>query len=497
MLLRRYRLSPRARLIETSGARWLVCAHPLQWVHLNESAWELLLRLDGRAWLHDLAEGEMGALAVYLDGLAERGLLSAEYRAEPADDPPMVQVIVPAYGSPESLARCLHSLHRQDYPRERFTVTVVDDGSEPPLAPVAEAAGARCVRLARNQGPADARNAGVAAIAGDADSDAVLAFIDSDCIAEPDWLTSGAAVLEDAGFAALGGSVSGMRADTLLARFENVHSSLHMGDRAARVGLPGAPVPYLPSCNLLVRRAAFRRAGGFQPGWRTGEDVDFSWRLVAGGERLFYWPGLRVKHDHRVEPGSFFARRRDYARSEGRLARKHPERFARNRESKAFLIALGLAAVALHMRGVAALAVLATAIALMLAPDVFRWLRAWRRSPAGIVDARGWIAALLRTIGARAMFESRVLVRQWLIGWLPAVIVLPRAAPLILAVIALAGLGERASRPASSRELRLREFVIGWLWECLAYSLGRCEGWLLAGRGAVRSERSAGANHFR
>ena len=402
MLLRRYRLSPRTRLVASAQERFLVCDHPLQWIRLNETAWQLLRALDGDGYLHERVSGVTPEAVDYLESLTERGVLKADYRLRWPEEWPLVRVIVPAYGDPHRLRNCLESLGRLDYPAERFAVTVVDDGSPEPLEQALgsdRGAGGgrgdwgdmglggrlRWQRLERNRGPADARNAAaLAEPAAPAESaDTLLAFVDSDCEVAPDWLRQLAAVLEEPSLAAAGGRVTGMGGHSLLARYEGACSSLDMGSRPGRVGVRGAPVPYLPSCNLAVRAGAFRRAGGFTAAWRTGEDVDFCWRLVAGGGRLFYWPEAAVAHDHRERWGSFLARKRDYGRSEGPLGARHPARFAVGGPGWLFRGALIAAGAALWSgSGWAAGATLA----LPPVVEALRRLAALRRWPAGI----GW-----------------------------------------------------------------------------------------------------------
>jgi len=46
---------------------------------------------------------------------------------------PFFSVIIPTYQRPLQLATCLQALAKLDYPRERFEVIVVDDGSELPF----------------------------------------------------------------------------------------------------------------------------------------------------------------------------------------------------------------------------------------------------------------------------------------------------------------------------------------------------------------------------
>lgn len=46
---------------------------------------------------------------------------------------PFFSIIIPTYSRPEQLVACLQSLTHLDYPRDRFEVIVVDDGSDMPL----------------------------------------------------------------------------------------------------------------------------------------------------------------------------------------------------------------------------------------------------------------------------------------------------------------------------------------------------------------------------
>ena len=96
-----------------------------------------------------------------------------------------VSVIIPSYQTPpETLARTLAALEGQTYPRDLFEVVIVDDGSEPPLRPPLTPLDVNVVRQARKGfGRARARNTGARAAAHN-----VLLFLDSDMLAEAEWM---------------------------------------------------------------------------------------------------------------------------------------------------------------------------------------------------------------------------------------------------------------------------------------------------------------------
>jgi len=94
-----------------------------------------------------------------------------------------------------------------------------------------------------------------------------------------------------------------------------------MGARPSIVR-PGARISYVPGAALVVRRGA--AGGGFDPRMHVGEDVDFVWRLSAGGWRVRYEPAAVMGHRHRVRLRPWFARRSDYGTSAALLEARHP-----------------------------------------------------------------------------------------------------------------------------------------------------------------------------
>ena len=149
----------------------------------------------------------------------------------------------------------------------------------------------------------------------------LVAFIDSDCAADPGWITQLAAHFADPLVGAVAPRVRPMTGRSAVGRYLDARAPIDMGGSEARVA-PLTRLAYVPTAALLVRRAA---AGtGFDPDLRYGEDVDLIWRMIAAGWRVRYDPAAEVLH---AEPGRWrrvLARRFRYGRSAAPLARRHP-----------------------------------------------------------------------------------------------------------------------------------------------------------------------------
>jgi glycosyltransferase involved in cell wall biosynthesis len=138
--------------------------------------------------------------------LDERGLMS-EYNLKSkgnCDDMPFVSVIIPVFNDVEALKKCLNALDRQTYPKDRYEVIVVDNGSEPPVDPSITNICANLQLICHPLGGSyAARNAGIKHANAD-----VFGFIDSDCLPCSEWLEEGVKALAGQGWdVVIGGDV--------------------------------------------------------------------------------------------------------------------------------------------------------------------------------------------------------------------------------------------------------------------------------------------------
>lgn len=312
-----YRLAHNVELVEREGGIYLLSKTPLCVLRLNRSLADLVGRGAGGALITP-SESEVAVM----EQLAAKGFVQRlRSRSEQMLTLPEISIVIPVKDRAGELQRCLTSISLLNYPQEKLQIIVVDDGSSDDSPLVARQFGAVVVPSGgTGRGPAAARNVGAAMASGE-----ILAFIDSDCSASQEWLNELLPAFTNPAMAAVGGQVDGMCSASAIDRYESIMSSLSLGSHE-RSGSGGNDTFYLPSCNLLVRRSAFRSAGGFKDSMHVGEDVDLTWRLRDNGWTITYLPAGNVLHEHRSSIRSFMSRRFDYGTSEGMLQILHPGR---------------------------------------------------------------------------------------------------------------------------------------------------------------------------
>jgi GT2 family glycosyltransferase len=200
-------------------------------------------------------------------------------------DRPPVSVVVPFAGDWADADRLAGALDRLR-PRDDDEVIVGDNSVGGLDAGVLEGR----VRVARADGERSsyhARNTAAALATGD-----WILFMDADCDPDPGLLDVYFAAGVDDRVGALAGPILHAPGQpSLAARYARARNFVVIPDD------PGA-IPTAPTGNLLVRREAFDRVGGFLEGIRSGGDVDFCRRIQEAGYTLELRPAATVSHPH-------------------------------------------------------------------------------------------------------------------------------------------------------------------------------------------------------
>lgn len=211
--------------------------------------------------------------------------------ADPSPDL-VVSVIVPVRNGGDDVHELVRALAEQTLPRAQFEIVIGDDGSTDGGLEELED---RDLGITIVPGPPQnsyaARNRAVRAARG-----RILAFCDSDCRPEPDWLEAGIRALDRADLAAGRIKFAPPRRRTVWALLDMDSFKDH-----ERQVLQGTA----ETANLFTRRELIDRVGGFDDSLPEHGDFDFVERCLAEGASLGYAPEAVVWHPTRDGARSF------------------------------------------------------------------------------------------------------------------------------------------------------------------------------------------------
>jgi GT2 family glycosyltransferase len=235
-----------------------------------------------------------------------------------SEPPPFFSVVVPTYRRLQALPTCLQALAAQAYPRDRFEVLVVDDGSGVSPAAVVAAFRERLNVTLISQphaGPATARNTGAEHARGD-----LLAFTDDDCVPDAGWLPQLAARFA----AAPGHMIGGQTVNVLRRNRCSTASQLLVHYLYEYYNTDSTRPSFFASNNMALPRGAFLAIGGFDAALTraAGEDRELCDRWQHLGHRLTYAPEAVVYHRHYLTLRQFWWQHFRYGRAASYVHRK-------------------------------------------------------------------------------------------------------------------------------------------------------------------------------
>ena len=260
---------------------------------------------------------------------------------QPDSQLPRVSIIIPVRNAERTIAKTLQYVDAIDYPRDRLEVVLADGGSLDGTVAIVDAwrerhPYVRLVAVPNCTSPGHARNAALKTASGE-----FILFTDGDCAPEPDWVRQMLApFFADEHVGGVGGEILTLRTeadnDT-----ESYCEQVGFLSVAGRCGLTesgympalhsraphevngGNYSPFFATANAAFRRRAIDEVGGeFWPE-PTGEDVDFSLRMLARGYKLYFAKEAVVKHMHRVSLESYLRQWFGYGYGHPLLVAKH------------------------------------------------------------------------------------------------------------------------------------------------------------------------------
>ncbi len=196
-----------------------------------------------------------------------------------------VSVVVPVYNADATLEECVGSVLELDYPAGRWELICVDNGSKDRSLAILESfgPGIRVLREAK-RGPAATRNCGIRNA-----RFSIIAFTDSDCKVDPQWLRHLVEPLSDPGVGISGGTIRAWNPTNKVETFGEV---VHDNAKAITYYKP----PYNDTASWASRRDVLLKLGCFDETFLRQEDCELSCRVLQAGLKIAYAPEAVVYH---------------------------------------------------------------------------------------------------------------------------------------------------------------------------------------------------------
>jgi hypothetical protein len=212
---------------------------------------------------------------------------ASQTSADP-NDLPMVSVIVPVFNDAAGILRCVDSLKRQSYPRARYEVIVVDNGSTDGTADLVAELGVTALSETATRGSYAARNAGLREAVG-----TVVAFTDADCLPSERWLEEGVRAMRTERADLVGGNVrfelsTRSTGAQIWDAITNMQVEQNIRERQVA-----------KTANLFVHSAVFGAIGAFPATLRSGGDVAWTGTATRNGFSLAFADRAEVVHPTR------------------------------------------------------------------------------------------------------------------------------------------------------------------------------------------------------
>jgi len=230
---------------------------------------------------------------------------------------PCISVIIAAKNAERTIALCLDSVSRLDYPY--YEVIVVDDGSEDQTGRIAaDHAGVKVFRM-NGEGPSVARNRAVMQAHGD-----FVAFTDADCVVSQDWIKELLKGFVDETVAGVGGIQKSPADEVPFARkVQQLLQAFGFMTNYMQTARALREVNHNASCNVMYRRSVYDAFCGFLEDFWPGEDLELDHRIRQKKWKLMMNPKAVVYH-YRTQTVQGFSRMMfRYGWAQGKLVRMH------------------------------------------------------------------------------------------------------------------------------------------------------------------------------
>jgi len=199
-----------------------------------------------------------------------------------------ISIIVPVYNRNKEIITLLDSLLCIDYPKEFYEIIVIDNNSIDGTKEVIKNYPVKLLEENDIQSSYAARNKGIKNA-----KYGILAFIDSDCIADEDWLKEGIKPIIGGKADIVGGNVEFFFSEkkTAAELYDSI-TNMQIEDNIRERNVA-------KTANLFAKKEIFNKIGLFPDYVKSGGDVQWTNKATRKSFSLVYAPKAVVKHPAR------------------------------------------------------------------------------------------------------------------------------------------------------------------------------------------------------
>lgn len=239
------------------------------------------------------ATNEQRDTSILVPSRLGKSVVEAKNKQSGAESKPVlfVSVIIPVFNDLDNLTLCLKALEKQSYPEDQYEVIVVDNASTQDIKSLSGQFTKTRYFSELKPGSYPARNKGLAAARGE-----IIAFTDSDCIPEPDWIEQGVRSLEADGSV----DIAGGKIDFYFRESGNPNAcELYDSTIYLQQEFIIRKKHFCATANLFTYKRVLEEVGPFNSELKSGGDVEWGLRAYRMGYNLVYGEQAAISHPAR------------------------------------------------------------------------------------------------------------------------------------------------------------------------------------------------------
>ena len=225
---------------------------------------------------------------------------------------PLISVVIPVYNGEKTLEACLNSVIDQDY--DDFEIIIIDNGSIDRTYEIIKSYINSKIKYFHEplKGRGIARNLGIRKSSGK-----YIAMIDSDCVANKNWLTKISKPIIEQNEKIVMGGEENIYYDKISRQIQKAN-----GDLIKR-SISGNYIKHIDTKNIIFKRGVFINYR-FDPEIKNCEDLDL-YLQIENKYRVFYLPHVKVKHHHKLKKFDWFNTQADRGFETAKIYKKYKQ----------------------------------------------------------------------------------------------------------------------------------------------------------------------------